>query len=203
MGYPSELLTEDEVVLRFFRPHWRVLLAPAMWTAVAVAGLVVVWAVGDLARAGRLAISAGLALGWLAISLPPVARRQFTQYVLTNERMIVRGGIISRKGTEIPLENVNDVHFSQTPLERLLGYGDVIIESAGTRGQSHLYDIPRPEAFQAQVYAAREERSKAIHGNNVAPDPVAQLARLARLRDEGVITEDEFLSKKQRLLDQI
>lgn len=208
MAYPEDLLTEDERVLRDFHPHWRVLLPVIAWTLVGVAVIVAAWVIpDDNAVVGWLGTALGVAT-LLGLALPPLARWLFTQYVLTTERIVVRTGIVSRQGTEIPLENINDVHFSQSVIERLLGYGDVILESAGMQGQSELHDIPDPEAFQSAIYRAREDRSVHIHGGGHGGgedrrDPVSRLEALADLHDRGAITDAEYEAKKQRLLDEI
>jgi len=125
-----------------------------------------------------------------------------TNYVLTDERIVVRQGLIARTGTEIPLENITNVLFSQRVVERMLGYGDVLIESAGSQGQSRLEDIPDPEAFQSEVYRARELRSLHFRstGNVAARDVVQQLEALADLRERGHLTDEEFAAKKRTLL---
>lgn len=201
--YPTDLLTDDEDVVLQLRPHWRVLLPATGWTLGAI-GLVVtaVWlADGLLMWAGVLA---GLAVV-TGLAVPPLLRWLFTDYVLTSERIVVRRGLVAREGTEIPLESISNVLFSQSILERLLGYGDVLLESAGESGQSRLQDVPDPENFQAQVYRAREARS--LHfsrgGPPAAPrDVVAQLEALADLHERGKLSDDEFAAQKARLLDQ-
>jgi uncharacterized membrane protein YdbT with pleckstrin-like domain len=201
MAYPDRLLTDDEQVLREFHPHWRVLLLPIAWAAVAIAAVVVAAALQD---GTVVLVTAGVAaLAWLAVGVPPLVRWYAVRYVLTTERIIVRTGILSREGTEIPLENINNVLFSQRLVERMLGYGDVLIESAGSQGQSRLRDIPDPEAFQSEVYRAREDRALALEGGGGPRDALAQLEALADLHERGVLTDEEFAEKKRRLLDQI
>ncbi len=197
MRYPERLLTDDEEILQQFRPHWRVLL-PALAWAMAFAALVGLAAAALEAR--YAAIAGGAALGlWVLLSGRSLFDWWFTNYVLTTERIIVRRGWIARSGTEIPLENINNVLFRQRVIERVLGYGDVLIESAGRQGQSRLEDIPDPEAFQSRVYRARELR--ALHfGGSAARDVVAQLEALADLRERGHLTDEEFAAKKRRLL---
>lgn len=201
MAYPQRLLSDDEEILAQFRPHWRVLLPALGWAMLlATAGGVAFAALDPPADV----IAAGLAvLLWIAVAARSVLARWFTTYVLTTERIVVRRGMIARTGTEIPLESVVNVLFSQSVFERLLGYGDVILESAGTQGQSVLADIPDPEGFQSEVYAAREERSLHIRGGGPAPssdDHIASLERLADLRERGHLTDAEFEAGKRRLL---
>jgi uncharacterized membrane protein YdbT with pleckstrin-like domain len=76
--------------------------------------------------------------------------------VFTNERVIMRTGVFSRQGRDIPLNRVNDVSFQHSFFERLLGCGTLTIESAGERGQVTLSEIPRVEKIQSQLYSLVE-----------------------------------------------
>jgi uncharacterized membrane protein YdbT with pleckstrin-like domain len=80
-----------------------------------------------------------------------------THYVFTNERVILRTGVFSRNGRDIPLGRVNDVSFSHGVVERMLGCGTLTIESAGERGQVVLTDIPQVEKTQSVLYELVEE----------------------------------------------
>ncbi len=201
MRYPSRLLTENEEILDQFRPHWKVLIPSILWAMLLAALAGVAFAALDEPWGW---ISLGVAvLIWLALSLRSLIDWFFTNYVLTTERIIVRRGMIARTGVEIPLENVTNVLFSQTVLERILRYGDVTLESAGTQGRSKLDDIPDPEGFQSEVYAARELRTTHFTGGDSVGsirDVVAQLEALADLRERGHLSDEEFEVKKERLL---
>lgn len=193
-------LTDDESVLYRFRPHWRVLLPALGWAMVlaAVTGVLLA-AVSASWRWWSVAVALGL---WLVLSLRRVVRWWTTSYLLTTERIVVRRGLLARTGTEIPLESITNVLFNQRAVERLLGYGDVLVESAGSQGQSRLEDIPEPEAFQSQIYRARELRSLHFRGGGGgARDLVAQLEALASLRERGHLTDAEFAAQKRLLLD--
>lgn len=205
MRYPNRLLTEDEEIIHQFRPHWRVLLPSIGWAMLLAAITGVALAVMDreMDRWTAVAIGAAVVI-WLALSLRSLVDWWFTNYVLTTERIIVRAGMIARTGTEIPLENINNVLFSQRVIERVLGYGDVLVESAGSQGQSRLHDIPDPEAFQSEVYRARELRT--LHfsgGSGQARDVVSQLEALADLRERGHLDDEEFAAKKRKLLGEL
>ena len=196
MGYPRHLLSPGEEVITEFRPHWQFLLTPLAITVLAVAaGFVVVLTTEGTTQTVLLVVVVAL---WLILVVRRVLEWLTTQYVITNERVIFRAGILSRRGKEIPLEVVNDVSFHQSFLERLVGSGDLLIESAGEMGQSRYTDIPRPERLQSLIYQARETRTIALSGT--ATSPAAELEALARLRDQGILTEDEFQAQKRRLL---
>lgn len=196
MGYPERLLSDNEVIEAQFRPHWSGILregltilggvavavaltifnAPA-WAYWALAGLVVLLVIGGLVR-------------WLN-----------TLHVITNERLIYRAGFFAKRGTEIPLEVIQNVAFNQTVVERMFGTGDLLVESAGTHGQTRYSDIPKPEAVQSLIYRMREQRMMEVEGKGAAPESVAsQLERLARLHDQGKLTDDEFSAQKAKLM---
>jgi uncharacterized membrane protein YdbT with pleckstrin-like domain len=205
--YPEHLLTDGEEILTQFRPHWKVLLPAIGWAMLlaAIAGFAAAALPERWSPNWSFGLSFGIALAlWLVISAKALVAWYATNYVLTTERIVVRQGLIARTGTEIPLENITNVLFSQRVIERLLGYGDVLIESAGSQGQSRLADIPDPEAFQSEVYRARELRT--LHFRNAgnssvtARDAVQQLEALADLRERGHLTDEEFAAKKRHLL---
>ncbi len=207
MPYPKRLLTEGEEIVRDFRPHWRLLAIPVGAVLLSLAAIVLVW-LWDPAVVVNWIVTAAAAVFIFWWGVRPFIHWWFTHYVLTNERLIRRSGFIARRGVEIPLENINDVQFSQTVIERLLRSGDLLIESAGEQGQSHFHDIPEPEEFQSLIYRIREERSHNLQrspgvSDHAASDPTAQLERLARLHAEGRLSDDEFAAQKAKLLDKL
>lgn len=204
-SYPEKLLSDDESIIVQMRPHWKVLIPATLWLLLGLGAIGVVGTQVDDRPSWLLPTVSLLSLLFiLGLALPPLARWLFTLYVLTTERIVVRSGVIARTGTEIPLESINNVLFSQSVIERLLGYGDIVLESAGESGQSRIRDVSDPESFQSQVYAAREARS--LHfargaGGSPAPrDSIAQLEALAELHERGKITDEEYAAQKERLL---
>ena len=200
MPFPTRLLTEGEEVILDLRPHWIALLKPVMWTIVisVVAGIVWVKAGGDVQDEIRIAIVALAFVLWIPLAFVPAIRWRFTLFVLTNERVITRSGVIAKRSKEIPLETINDVTFGQRIIERVLGAGDLVIESAGESGQNRFTDIRHPEAVQLEIYRAAEAR-KGL-GKPGGPSLGDELAKLADLRDRGVLTEEEFQERKRKLL---
>jgi uncharacterized membrane protein YdbT with pleckstrin-like domain len=208
MAFPDNILTENETVVRQFRPHWRLLAIPVLWLIAAIVAIVVVFAVLPLSDYAIVQwILTGLVIiALFPLAVSPVVKWWFTAYVLTSERLITRTGMIARSGIELPLASINDVRFSQNIIERLLKSGDLVIESAGESGQSRFSDIPNPEEFQSLLYRTREEQQhqttaeQSAIAAEVGRDPTEQLERAARLRQEGVLSEDEFQAMKRRIL---
>jgi uncharacterized membrane protein YdbT with pleckstrin-like domain len=71
--------------------------------------------------------------------------------------VLLRTGVLSRSGRDVPLGRINDVSFEHTLLERMLRCGTLTVESAGERGLIVLTDIPRVEAVQGTLYQLMED----------------------------------------------
>jgi membrane protein YdbS with pleckstrin-like domain len=209
MGYPERLLSDDEVIESQFRPHWSGILRDGLVVLGGIA-LAVVLAIVDAPPWAYLA----LAVVVLLLIIGGVIRWANTLHVITNERLIYRAGFIAKRGTEIPLEVIQNVAFGQTILERIFGTGDLMIESAGTHGQTRYKDIPNPEGVQSLIYRVREIRMAQVESGRGAspsggadwhaPSPgestASQLEKLSRLHDEGKLTDAEFQAEKAKLL---
>ena len=130
--------------------------------------------------------------------------------------MIFRTGVLAKRGVEIPMERINNINFHQGIWERIIGAGDLDIESAGKDGQSHFDDVWHPDGVQQELYRQMEANAKKRAGwatrRGAAPPRRAgaaratipeQLQQLADLRDRGVITAAEFEAKKAQLLERM
>ncbi|WP_412541700.1 PH domain-containing protein [Longispora sp. K20-0274] len=89
--------------------------------------------------------------------LVPFLRWRTTHYVFTTHRVLLRDGILSRHGRDVPLSRINDVSFSHNVLERILGCGTLVVESAGENGQVVLKEIPSVEQVQSTLYQLVED----------------------------------------------
>ncbi len=215
MPFPQRLLGEHEEIVYDLRPHWLTLAGPVLLAFLVVAAASLGWILlpgGRLQWPGRLAIAGVGVLVLLLFALPRYLRWLMTHFVLTTDRLIMRSGVLSRMSREIPLERVNDVTFTQSLWERVIGAGDLLIESAGERGQSvyaefgytlEWHNIPHPEAVQVEIYRQMEANGQRMSGGTRAPSALDDLERLASLRDRGHITEEEFQRKKRDLLDRL
>jgi uncharacterized membrane protein YdbT with pleckstrin-like domain len=222
VAFPERLLSEDEELIYDLRPHWWTLVVPVLITVLVTVAVGVAWAVapeGSLQAPARLVAGvAGLLLLALLVA-GRVLRWLTTHFVLTTERLIFRSGVVAKFGREIPLERINDVTFSQSVFERLVGIGDLVIESAGEHGQSTFSDIRDPEAVQLEIYRQMEANDRRRAGYAAtqpqaaadrtptpptrSPSPIDDLERLANLRDRGAVTEEEFQRMKRELLDRM
>jgi hypothetical protein len=73
----------------------------------------------------------------------------------------------------MPLSRLNDVKFSHNVVERVLGCGTLVVESAGEVGQLVLTDVPRVEQVQRTLYRLSDGIRAAATG---APAPALDAA---------------------------
>lgn len=219
MPYPKNLINEGENVALDVRPHWWyfskfiltgiplvILIALAAWvgwkpTYWVAAAVTIVWAI------------------WLFTKFISWTR---TYFVVTDQRVVYRTGVFARHGVEIPLERINNLNFHQRMFERVIGAGDLEIQSAGEQGTTLFENVRHPDGVQQEIYRQMEHDAKRDAGRGAdaigkaVADAVAaqggggqsqsvpeQIEALAKLRDQGHITAAEFDQKKADLLDKM
>ena len=124
--------------------HPVVLVAP-IWlllTGLAVAG----WLSSSVAHGNNTGLDIiwilwGLLLAWLGWK---ILEWSISYDVITTQRVLVIRGVLRRRFVMIPLADVTDIRIRLRTLGRFLGYGEVIIESAGQRRIAQNF-VPYPE----------------------------------------------------------
>jgi uncharacterized membrane protein YdbT with pleckstrin-like domain len=230
MPYPRELLNDDEELCLDLRPHWWYFARHIFGGFILLAVAVLLAFLPDGSSAKGATISDSLLhlinkyqtlvwliafVVWLLFFGIQYLSWIFTLFVVTSDRIIFRNGIIAKRGVEIPLERVNNINFGQTIFERLIGAGTLEIESAGQDGQSTFKNVRHPDAVQQEIYRAMEDNVKKTAryatdgfanqmatGNTQMSIP-EQIEKLSQLKDQNIISEAEFLEKRQNLLDQM
>jgi membrane protein YdbS with pleckstrin-like domain len=87
----------------------------------------------------------------------PLLRWRTTRYELTTRRMRLRTGVVARNGSDIPLSRITDVSFRKSPLDRLLGCGTLVVESAGEHAEIILRQVPHVERVSATLFQLVED----------------------------------------------
>jgi uncharacterized membrane protein YdbT with pleckstrin-like domain len=219
MGFPRRLLREGEDLILDLRPHPIAIAFNVVIGVVVIVALILIlvnmpdswpswvrWATFVLAVGVIVVASVPGIIGWLT-----------SHFVVTSERVIHRSGWISKHQKDIPLDRIQNVGFTQSVFERIIGAGDLQLESAGDESDTVFEDVRDPEHVQKTIYVVREQDEQrrlrpapAAPPPRSAPQAVAtvpgappvadELAKLADLRDRGVISEAEFQAQKARLL---
>jgi len=215
--YPKRLLNEGEDLALDLRPHWwffskHILTGIPLFVVLIV---ILAKATGDT-RKWLMVVWAIFAIVWAVWLARKYLQWNFTHFVVTSDRVVYRTGVLSKHGVEIPLERINNINFDQNIWERVIGAGDLEIESAGKDGQSQFEDVWHPDGVQQELYRQMEVNAKkraSWTNPAVAAPPTAttapgagipeQLHQLAELRDRGVISPAEFEAKKAQLLERM
>jgi len=93
-------------------------------------------------------ISVPLALALLLIPAFYHLRRNMVRYTLTDSKIEIDTGLIARTTRNIPLSKIQDVTVSASIPQRILGFGDVIIDNASELGGTTvLHNISKPRHY--------------------------------------------------------
>lgn len=156
MSYPTRLLSPGETIKYELKPHWRALIAPVLVLILIAFGGTWLYFFTDNSIVRWIVLAAGLVFAVLWVILP-FLRWLTTQYVFTDRRIILRRGLITKQGRDVPLSKVNNVSFNQSVLGRMFNFGELQIESANTDGSLFIEDVPNVEDIQRDVYRLQEE----------------------------------------------
>jgi uncharacterized membrane protein YdbT with pleckstrin-like domain len=214
MPYPKHLVNDGEKVELDLRPHWWY-FSRHIWTGIPLfVLLILLFQVHGNVRKyfGYLVIA--LVLVWAVWLAYEYLQWQFTYFVVTDQRVVFRTGVIGKHGVEIPLERINNINFNQNIWNRVIGAGDLEIESAGREGQTKFDNVRHPDGVQQEIYRQMEtnaRRQAAWSAPASAPAPATaagpsiaeQIRQLALLRDQGHISAAEFEAKKADLLSRM
>jgi uncharacterized membrane protein YdbT with pleckstrin-like domain len=200
MPFPRQLLNQGEDIVLDVHPHWLFFADPALTLAgLIILTIVLAVAVGSAALNIAMLILIVIALVW---ALWRLLTWRTTHFVITTDRLIYRSGVFAKRGIQIPLERVNNVNFKQGVLERIVGAGDLLVESAGEDGQQRFTDVRHPDRIQNIIHAQiNENESRFIASPTVAAtDTATQLEKLEGMLQRGTLTREEFDAEKHRLL---
>lgn len=136
-------------------PHGKTLVRPAaiLLLIIAAAVIVVIFLPqNSAAGAVRLVVGAAALVAAIIAFGVPFLKWRTTTYELTNRRLRLREGIVTRSGRDFPLNRISDVSFEQGLIDRLFGCGRLIVESPGEQGQLVLTEIPEVRRVQGILF---------------------------------------------------
>jgi uncharacterized membrane protein YdbT with pleckstrin-like domain len=207
-SYIERLLGEREKIIFVTRQHWfilarAILLEIILILAIFTASILAI----ILANIGAALV---LPIGFILLLIPittlslDVARWSSYQFIVTNRRVIQISGIFNKSVTDSSLEKVNDVKMTQSYLGRIFDYGDIEILTASELGVNLFKKIAQPVKFKTAMLNAKEQLDNSSRLEEVQREDIpALIANLDLLRKQGIITEQEFLSKKNELLTRL
>jgi uncharacterized membrane protein YdbT with pleckstrin-like domain len=223
----DERLITGETVIRTTSKHWIAPLGDSKWAILMIVGaLIAAWLQGDSTSGVTGFVNRGLELVRLALFLGGIAWIVYNivawrtaEYHVTNRRVFGTDGLVRRRQTDTLLSSIADVKTVIPWLGRMLGFGHIrIVSASGDAGADSFTNIRDVEPFKREIL--EQKSGVGARGDRVAdaqapeaPAPISAapappsaaditgtLGELARLRDAGAITADEYEAKKTELL---
>ncbi|GAA3417325.1 PH domain-containing protein [Rhodococcus aetherivorans] len=157
MGYPEDALAPEERLLLHRHPHWKMLIVPAaiFLVATALAGFLLGLSQARLDGSTASTLTIVLAVLWAAIlawqCLAPLVSWLSTHFIVTDRRVLVRQGVLTHSGIDIPMGRISNVQFRHGLLDRILRTGTLVIVSAAD-DPLEFDDIPDVQRVHALLY---------------------------------------------------
>ena len=228
MAYIDELLGRGERMLYIARQHVFVLISNILTEMFLVALLIAAGVASQTAFPNQVlggqSVGRVVMIACVAISLVVVAsavldyfRWSNEQYFVTDSRVIQLRGIFNKAAVDSSLEKINDIELRQSWLGRLFDFGDIEIITGADSGVNYFHRIEHPLEFKRAMLDAKSDYNRGYgyldsqsvaayipqRDSNVGGDLEATLQKLADLRDQGLLSNEEFEAKKRDLLNRI
>lgn len=145
---PDEYLLDTERRVIRIRRHWAVLL----WDTFEAAALLVICVMVSYLLPAALYIGQNV-LWYLALLVIlrfayKVMEWWVERLVVTDKRFVMTTGVFTTKVLMMPISKVTDLTYERTATGRMMGYGTMVVESAGQIQALNKIDyLPRPEEF--------------------------------------------------------
>ncbi|MFD2027487.1 PH domain-containing protein [Promicromonospora aerolata] len=145
----EEHLADGETIVMQLRTHPKKVIRPILVLVLLLVVLAAVWIVplpvdGMVLWFATLVL---LVLG-LAAAAGPFLRWRTTRYIITNQRVALRTGVLTQTGRDIPLYRINNVTFEKQLSDRIWGCGTLVISDGTDQPGMVLDDVPDVEAVQ-------------------------------------------------------
>ena len=154
MGYIENSLGSNEVLIARARFHWLHYAAAWLVLFAALAAAVLCYALYSTIWPAAAFVTAGL-VGFLAILVPVWT----TEIAVTNQRVIVKRGVLARHTDEVELWAIEEANLEQSVLGRLLGYGRINVQGTGDDALE-IPAISHPVRFRKAIQDAIGEAAR-------------------------------------------
>ncbi|HEY5122824.1 MAG TPA: PH domain-containing protein, partial [Ignavibacteria bacterium] len=162
-----------------------------------------------------------LLLLWFVVLIPGVyltykiIDRNNNLWAVTNLRVVDEEGVFSLSAKESPLDKINNVSYTQSFWGRIFRYGNVEIQTAAEAGETDTFTVMKPRQLKDSITQMQEEYKKyqtrrqaeefadamADERKEQSIDIAAEIEKLHELKQKGIITEEEFNKRKEKLLN--
>ena len=197
-------LKKDEKVILVTKPHWFTMVLPFL---ILLIGAIIGFAVGTY---GLL-----LVLVVICYFIYKIIERNNNIWAVTNLRVIDEYGVFSNNSKESPLDKINNISYKQSFWGKIFGYGNVQIQTAAEIGSTTYFAVENPRELKDTITRMQEEykqyqitkqsaelASAIVAGQqNKTTDIAAELEKLYDLKQKGILTEEEYINRKTKILN--
>lgn len=168
----SMTLIADEKIIKKLKPHWVVLIPVILVFVIftTVYAVLMAWTLNETYGIWKDILGWTLTIIWFFSTLLLTIKRLIwwatTKYLFTNKRVVTRTGLIKVQGESIALNKIQSIQFEKTLLERLVGSGSLLIESAAENHIVITY-VTHAEEIQQQLYAQISSNEDDVNGSSV------------------------------------
>ncbi|HEX7252660.1 MAG TPA: PH domain-containing protein [Thermoanaerobaculia bacterium] len=206
VGYAEKNLVPGENLEYRARYHWVIYRSSLLGLLLALllaGGGIYAWRVDPADPTGRWIGLTALIFGAIAGIMAIIRRVRISadEFVVTNRRVIRKVGLVSREIEQAPLDKIQDITVDQGWLGRLLGFGTVSLETASERGTLVFPTISEPEGLRNALWG--HAPAAASGPSLTAPaglPPGERLKELDRLRQQGLVSDEEYAAKRREIL---
>ena len=152
-------LHEGEQVVFEGRPSWRALLSVYLGGTVAA---VLIAVIAALVTNVGLGVAVGVGL-FVVVLVFGFFKRLGTRYMLSNQRLYIRRGLLSKRVQQTRIDRIQNVNTDQSLIERMLRVGTVDFDTAGTGDADFRFvGISNPDGVVRAVDLAQRETPPGI-----------------------------------------
>ncbi len=190
----ESMLARGEKVIFTAKSHWKNLVGPALvvlLAGVAIGFALLVWLPDPEQQTWqRWTVTGIVFLIALAFGIWPFLSWLSSTDTLTTRRLISRRGVISREGREIPIDRVQSVSYRRNLLDRMLGCGTLVVQTAGETSDVELYNVAHLERRILQVQELLLRAEIPAEGN---PPPTERAASTGDTERTGDTEDTEAI----------
>lgn len=141
-----EMNADQDLEHTIFTVRPTMIFIKAGYALAVLSGIILVFLLASLGVPASISIPLALAL--LVIPAYYHIRRNMVRYTVTDAKLQIDTGLIARTTKNIPLSKVQDVTVAASIPQRLMGFGDIIIENASDIGGSIvMHNISSPRHY--------------------------------------------------------
>ena len=210
MGYAEKSLVSGETIIYRARHHWIFYRTGLfIFFLAALLGGATLYASKTSPDANVPRWSGYLAIGFVGVAalllLGRWIRARNDEFAVTDRRLLCSKGVLNRVHEQAPIDKIQDITINQSWIGGMLGYGDVVVETASERLGAFTFDlIAAPEAFRNAIWGHAPTVGRNLMAAPAGtPTAAARMEELENLRRKGMVSENEYADKRRQILEHL